>query len=207
MTAATPGPARSPGRPEQREALLAGLLEHVLREGVATLSLRPLAAALGTSDRMLLYYFGTRDGLLVAVLGAVGEQLQTGLAAALPGDPVPPARLLADAWAALQAPEVEAHLRLYMEISGLAVRDREPFRSVVAQVAEGWLQWVAQRLDVPPDQRQAAAAGVLALVDGLLLTRFATCPGQADQASAWLVDALDRAPSAQVTPAPSPPRG
>lgn len=194
MAAATPGPGRAPGRPEQREALLAGLVEHVLREGVATLSLRPLAAALGTSDRMLLYYFGTRDGLLVAVLGAVGEQLQAGLAAALPEDRVSPARLVTDAWGALQAPGVEAHLRLYLEISGLAVRGREPFRTVTGSVVDGWLQWVAQRLDVPPEQRQATAAGVLAVVDGLLLTRFVTHPGQADQASAWIVDALDRSP-------------
>ena len=64
-----------PGRPEQRAALLDGVVEHVLREGVATLSLRPLAAALGTSDRMLLYYFGTRDKLLVAALAEVRRTL------------------------------------------------------------------------------------------------------------------------------------
>lgn len=191
MTSASPRPARVPGRPEQREALLAGLVEHVLREGVATLSLRPLAAALGTSDRMLLYYFGSRDGLLVAVLGVVGAQLQAGLGAALPGDRVRPARLVTDAWAALRAREVEAHLRLYLEISGLATRGREPFRTVVGQIADGWLQWVADRLDVPPEQRQATAAGVLAVIDGLLLTRFVTHPEQADQAAAWLVPLLE----------------
>src|SRR3712207_9449230 len=91
--------AREPG---QREAYLAGAVEHVLREGVTTLSLRPLAAALGTSDRMLLYYFGSRDELLAAVLGAVGEQLQAGLAAALPDGAVPPGRLLPVLWASVQ---------------------------------------------------------------------------------------------------------
>ena len=64
-------PTSARGRPEQRAALLDGVVEYVLREGVATLSLRPLAAALGTSDRMLLYYFDSRDRLLVAVLTAV----------------------------------------------------------------------------------------------------------------------------------------
>src|SRR3712207_6897642 len=104
------------GRPEQREAFLSGAVEHVLRHGVATLSLRPLAAALGTSDRMLLYYFGSREQLLTAVLGAVGEQLQTQFAAPLPADPVSPAALVRGLATALQAPAAESSLRLYVEV-------------------------------------------------------------------------------------------
>lgn len=192
MTAASPAGPRPPGRPEQREALLAGLVDHVLREGVGTLSLRPLAAAVGTSDRMLIYYFSSRDGLLAAVLGAVGEQLRTGLTGALPVDRVPPDRLVASAWELVQDPSLEPHLRLYLEVCGPAVRGREPFRRVAGQVAEAWLAWVGERLDVPPAQTREAAAGVLAVVDGLLLLRFMTGAGAADAAAAWLVGALAR---------------
>jgi len=56
------------GRPEQRQAFLSGAVKHVLRHGASGLSLRPLAAALGTSDRMLLYSFGSREHLLETVL-------------------------------------------------------------------------------------------------------------------------------------------
>ena len=192
MSGTSPRAERAPGRPEQRAALLAGLVDHVLREGVSSLSLRPLAAAVGTSDRMLLYYFGTRDQLLVAVLGAVGEQLAERLAAALPAEPVPPAQLLDEVRTALGEPGVEAHLRLYVEISGLAARGREPFRTVAARVAEGWLGWVADRLDVPADERRRAAAGVLAVVDGLLLLRFVLAPDAAEDAAAWLTATLAR---------------
>lgn len=192
MASASPPADRLPGRPEQREALLAGLVDHVLREGVATLSLRPLAAAVGTSDRMLLYYFGSRDGLLAAVLDAVGRQLQDGLTGGLAAERVPPARLLASAWSLVQDPSVEPHLRLYLEVCGLAVRGREPFRTVARQVAEGWLEWVGERLDVPPEQARDAAAGVLAVVDGLLLLRFVAVAGASDAAAAWLAEALGR---------------
>lgn len=187
MSASSP---RSPGRPEQRAALLAGLVDHVLREGVSSVSLRPLAAAVGTSDRMLLYYFGTRDQLLAAVLGAVGEQLAERLAAALPAEAVPPAQLLDQVWTALGAPGIEAHLRLYVEISGLAARGREPFRTVAARVAEGWVGWVADRLDVPAGERRGAAAAVLTVVDGLLLMRFVLARDAADDAAAWLAARL-----------------
>lgn len=167
-----------------------GAVEHVLRHGVATLSLRPLAAALGTSDRMLLYYFGSRESLLEAVLGAVGAQLQAGLEAALPARPIPPATLLSAIWTASSSPETEAHLRLYLEISGLAVRGREPFRTVAADVSRRWLEWTAAHLDVPADERHRAAAGVLAVVDGLLLTRFVAPGGTAAAAASWLAPRL-----------------
>ncbi len=177
---------RARGRPEQRAAFLDGAVEHALRTGVSTLSLRPLAAALGTSDRMLLYYFGTRDRLLVEVLDVVGRRLQEHLAGALPGAPMPADELLARLDGALADPAADAAVRLYVEISGQAARGVEPFRSAAAAVAAGWLDWIGPRLDVPAGERAEAAAGVLAVVDGLLLMRFLTSAETAAVAGDWL---------------------
>jgi AcrR family transcriptional regulator len=174
----------------QRKAFLAGTVAHLLRHGVATLSLRPLAAALGTSDRMLLYYFGTREQLLAAALDEVGRQLREALVAALPPVRVRPAQLVGQAWTALQAPATEPHLRLYLEVSGLTARGREPFGTAAGEVARAWLGWVAERLDVPPERRDAAAAGVLGVLDGLLLLRFVVDRRHADAAAAWLGEAI-----------------
>ncbi|MGY1752267.1 hypothetical protein [Blastococcus sp. SYSU D01042] len=179
------------GRPEQRAALLDGVVEYVLREGVATLSLRPLAAALGTSDRMLLYYFGSRDRMLVLVLTAVGERLRAGLEAVTPAQRAAPGRLLAALRAAFELDGAEPILRLYVEVSGLAARGREPFGAIAAAIAEDWLSWAEQRLDVPAPRRRSAAAGVLAVVDGLLLLRFVAGETAYEQAADWLAGTLD----------------
>ncbi len=184
------GAAPPRGRPEQRVAFLAGTVEHVLDHGVATLSLRPLAAALGTSDRMLLYYFGSRDRLLIAVLAEVGAQLEGHLAEVLPDRAMPPAELLLVAEAALRAAHVDRHLRLYVEMSGLAARGREPFHTVAATVTEGWRTWLGDRLDVAPGERAAATAGVLAAIDGLLLLRYLVSPEVAGLAVGWLATEL-----------------
>ena len=53
---------------QARERLLAAAVRHALDAGIADLSLRQFAAAIGTSHRMLLYHFGSREGLLVANL-------------------------------------------------------------------------------------------------------------------------------------------
>ena len=182
MTSTSPG--------DQREVFLDGLVAYVLEHGVGTLSLRPLAAALGTSDRMLLYYFGTREQLLVAVLERVTQQLHGALAAAVPAEPIPPHRLLEQLFAAAAAPDLRAPLRLYVEISGLTAQGREPFASAARGIAEAWLQWTADRLDVPAPQRPAAAAGLLAAVDGLLLVTFVVGDDVAQQAGGWLLQAL-----------------
>ena len=87
-------------------------------------------------------------------------------------------------------PDNEAHLRLYVEISGLAARGQEPFRTTAAAVARDWLGWTAARLAVPDDERHRAAAGVLAVLDGLLLTRFVTGEEAAQEAAMWLGVAL-----------------
>ena len=52
----------------RRDALLAACTDHVLAEGLIGLSLRPLAKAVGTSDRMLIYHFGSRAGLVAAII-------------------------------------------------------------------------------------------------------------------------------------------
>jgi AcrR family transcriptional regulator len=52
----------------RRDWLLRACTDHVLSEGLIGLSLRPMAKAVGTSDRMLIYHFGSRDGLVAAVI-------------------------------------------------------------------------------------------------------------------------------------------
>src|ERR1700730_18018068 len=64
---------------QPRDRLLAAAVEQAMRSGIADLSLRELAAAIGTSHRMLLYHFGSREGLLAAVTLAVEEAERTAL--------------------------------------------------------------------------------------------------------------------------------
>lgn len=56
---------------EAREALLERVVAHYAEHGIRDTSLRSLAAAIGTSQRMLHYHFGSREDVLVAVIDAV----------------------------------------------------------------------------------------------------------------------------------------
>jgi AcrR family transcriptional regulator len=176
------------GRPEQRLAFLSGAVNYVLQHGASGLSLRPLAAALGTSDRMLLYYFGSREHLLETVLDRVGDGLVAALPEAVSVGRSHPEVLVRAVWSVARDPAVEPALRLYVEIMGQAAAQVAPFPAVARRVAHRWLNWAQDRVDVPVAERQDAAAGVLATVDGLLILHLAVGSEVADGAARRLLD-------------------
>ncbi len=51
-----------------RDVLLEKVLDYFIGHGVRDVSLRTLAANIGTSHRMLIYHFGSREKLLTAVV-------------------------------------------------------------------------------------------------------------------------------------------
>lgn len=59
---------------DARDALLGRALSYYAEHGIRDTSLRTLAAAIGTSQRMLNYHFGSREDLLAAVIDAVASQ-------------------------------------------------------------------------------------------------------------------------------------
>ena len=63
---------------DRRQVLAEGATDYVLEHGLLDLSLRPLAAALGTSDRMLLYHFGDKLNLVATILRALERPLGEG---------------------------------------------------------------------------------------------------------------------------------
>src|SRR5439155_13396737 len=94
-----------PVNPNRRSETLGRAAEYVLDHGLAGLSLRPLAAALGTSPRMLLYDFGSKQRLVVDVLAEIRRREERLFDAHV--------ETLEDVWRWIAAPEREAFLRLF----------------------------------------------------------------------------------------------
>src|SRR3982751_576466 len=66
-----------------REELLTAAVDHCCEHGLADLSLRRLGTSIGSSHRMLIYHFGSRDGLVTAIVREVQERQREALAADL----------------------------------------------------------------------------------------------------------------------------
>jgi AcrR family transcriptional regulator len=186
----TAAPAASPGKapsPRQEE-LLERAYRYVLTHGLADLSLRPLAKAIGSSPRVLLYLFGSKDGLIRALLdrarqdelAAIGA-LQEDLYPADPADLSHPADLADTAlqvWQWLADPAHRLLLGLWAEAYSRSLADPAgPWAGFAAQTVADWLELLATR-QPPSVRRSAAGAGqrtaVLAVLRGAMLDLLAT---------------------------------
>jgi AcrR family transcriptional regulator len=181
--------AGSPRRAELLDACYGYLLEH----GLTGLSLRPLAAATGTSPRVLLYLFGSKEDLVRDLLArARREQIALVASALDPGTARGGFEALADRlWNLLSAPEQRAMVRLTYEAFLRSVsRDPGPWQGFAAETARDWLGLLIRaQPDAPRDVAEATATRTLALIRGLLLDLLAgEDPGRvtsAVQAGPW----------------------
>src|SRR5579871_5164324 len=73
----------------RKQELLDALIGYLTQHGLADLSLRPMAAATGTSARLLIFHFGSKEQLLIEVLGEMQSRLQRSFGEVLAAEPTP----------------------------------------------------------------------------------------------------------------------
>ena len=179
---------------ERRDALAEAATEYVLEHGIAGLSLRPLAAALGTSDRMLVYHFGSKDALVAGVIERSNDRSVAALRE------LPPARTpraaVAALWRVWQRPVIARCLCVYAQSAALGLLGEEPYLSAARRSNEVWGSAVSDfmvRSGVPP--RRAARVGELvdATLFGLVLDQPVDAGARhVDQVVRDLADAVQR---------------
>jgi AcrR family transcriptional regulator len=173
-----------PDEPQPPSARRSELLElayaYVLRHGLAGMSLRPLAEAVGSSPRVLLFLFGSKDDLVRALIGrSRSEELE--LLADVRAAGGGPAEAVTRLWDWLAAPERSGLLRLWVEGYGRSLVEPDgPWAGFATEGVHDWLALLGEILG-PPDAATRATA-VLAVLRGALLDLLAT--GDADRTTA-----------------------
>jgi AcrR family transcriptional regulator len=173
---ASGGRVKEPG-PSARARLLAAVIEHFTTEGLADQSLRRIAEAIGSSHRMLLYHFGSKDGLLLEVVRAVEARTQVRLAAF--GEEAGGAtdELIRRMWGSLSDPALGDFERLFFALYGRALQGDESIRPLLKDDIEHWLDAnaaLSAPLGVPEEVARTHARLGLAVTRGLLLDLLAT---------------------------------
>jgi len=160
-----------------RDTLLEEAIEFSARHGLSGVSLRQMAEALGTSHRMLIYHFGSKEGLLLAIVKEI-EARQRDQMAALDADPtLSPAEQLRRMWRQLADPAMWPHERLFFEVYGQALQGRAHTTQLLETVVDSWLEpatVIMQRTGSTKREARANARLGLAVVRGLLLDLLAT---------------------------------
>ena len=171
MTGERSNPA--PQADVRRTALAERMADYLLDHGLTAGSLRPLAEAAGLSDRMLIYYFGTKEAAIEAALASGAERLRIDLEATQLGPPANADQVSRRLTGFILAEERRPVMTLWTEIAARAARGHAPYDRIAPMIAQGFLEWVMPQLDVPEPQRRDEAIRVLAQLDGLALLKGA----------------------------------
>ena len=151
----------------KKEEIIQCVAQHLVTRGFEESGIRALAASAGVSDRMLMYYFETKEELIAQALLLLAEGMNASLDQLIPQRRAS-ARQIVEALTASdnQNDLQRSVLMLWFEIVGLAIRGAEPYRSTAKQILEGYEQWIGNKL--PPDQSHRAHE-LLAQIEGQIM--------------------------------------
>jgi AcrR family transcriptional regulator len=156
----------------RRAAIVERLADHVLANGLVSASLRPLAKAAGTSDRMLLYYFTDKVEIISATIGRIAERMTVELAARTAPQPLPLDALVQHLSAIVLEQQFWPYMCVWLELAGRAGRGDPDFTPIAAQIGQGFLVWGAMQLDASDeDTRARDAARLLVIIEGMVLVK------------------------------------
>lgn len=159
----------------RREELLERAYGYALEHGLASLSLRPLAEAIGSSPRVLLFLFDSKDGLVRALLERARADELDFLRSAPADDLAAAARRV---WEWLAAPERRGLLTLWVEAYARSLVEPDgPWGGFAARTVDDWLDLLAAAQPVASSRTAAGAAertAVLAVLRGAMLDVLAT---------------------------------
>jgi AcrR family transcriptional regulator len=150
-------------------------VDYVLANGITDLSLRPLAKALKTNARMLVYHFGSREGLMREILAGLRAREDAKIQAWFENGRKP--RTISDFlcwyWRRISTPDAQAAGRLIFELYALALRNPRDYPGVLEDPLVYWRKLV-RRAGVESKISKAEATLFLAAMRGLLLDFCAT---------------------------------
>lgn len=162
-----------------RQRYLEAVVEHILVEGRTDLPLVSMAAAAGTSDRMLVYYFKTRDALLTEAIQSIRTRRRRRLAKmlALIATSETPAAGLETVLRWATGDENAADTRLFYDAAARSFHDDEPFAVFVTDSIRDWVfegAAAARSLGVEEDRARTFGTLLGALAPSLAADRLTT---------------------------------
>jgi AcrR family transcriptional regulator len=166
----------------RRRELVGRIADALLADGVAALPLRDLAARVGVSDRMLLYYFEDKAALVEASIAELAVRLDKVLSEAREPGRHPPAKVMRDTADFMALPGVAPFRAVWADILARGGRDEAPFGDIARRLVEGAVGDIEARLTIADvKSRRRMAGAILAAIEGVWLVGM-VAPGTTEDA-------------------------
>jgi len=156
--------------PLSREVLLPKLAAYVLEHGLGGASLRPLAKAAGTSDRMLIYHFDNKETLIADLLEYIASIYSAALEAALAGErPTTRQEVLARILAQGREPMMQPFMVLWWEIVAGSARGLPGYKQAAGEMMTRQLAFLETQMPEDDPEPEAGARYLLTMIEGTLM--------------------------------------
>ncbi|MGB6385639.1 MAG: TetR/AcrR family transcriptional regulator [Terriglobales bacterium] len=150
-------------RPEE---LLDAIVGYIAKKGVAGLSLRPLAKAVHSSPRVLLYYFGSKEKLVSKAIARLRVRQRAGFGKMREASYDRPSDACRAIWMQMSAPESESAFKLSFEVYALALRHPRRLADFLHSSVEDWLEFLSEPLLRQGRSKEEARAFATIVVAG-----------------------------------------
>lgn len=183
-----------------REQLLQRVMAFAVSDGIAEKSLREIALGAHSSHRMLLYHFGSRGGLLAAIVAAMEAQ-QRAVMAAIADDARTPREVMIGLWEQVSGEDLRPFVRLFFEVFGLVAQAAPGTEGLRETLTRPWLTEaaaLAEKIGLGSDPAELRLG--VAVTRGLLLDLVAGADRtEVDASYRRFVELYERANSASTT--------
>ena len=171
------------------------MVAYIAKIGVAELSLRPLAKAVKSSPRVLLYYFGSKEKLVARAIQRLRELQRAGFGKMREARYEQPSDACRAIWKQMSAPESELAFKLSFETYAMALRHPKQFADYLHSSVEDWLEFLSEPLLRKGYQKEGARAFATVVIAGFRGFMLDYCAShdreRVDQAVELWLKALD----------------
>lgn len=152
----------------RKQELQDKMAEHILSNGLQAISLRSLAKAAGTSDRMLLHYYQDKEELMTEVLTQISDNLITILEQAQT-TPIPFNQLVPHLYLLIKEPVVKPYIQLWLELIALASKKEDPYFSIAKQIGDSFIQYCSELIQADEEEKEKLAPLTFIIVEGIAM--------------------------------------
>jgi AcrR family transcriptional regulator len=178
-------------REETQQQMINLTAEYILEKGLYELSLRPLAKYLGTSDRMILHYFRTKDELVRQSLSEILHRT-IGLVNLKQTEKIGPSEFIKMLPSIIKDPQLRPYFRLWIELASYQKTRLDLGEDYVQEMIGRIRSWIKEVVDLPENEYGHDATSFLLLVieGSILLDSYAQDP-VIEEAQKWMLENLN----------------
>jgi AcrR family transcriptional regulator len=149
--------------------LLERVTNYILEQGLQELSLRPLAETLGTSARMLIYHFGSKEQLIIEAVKNAQRKQQALLQQQIVSSKST-SKTLQNFWGWLSSDEVAPYARLLYDLEVQVMNGDGRYREFAKEIIDNWETFIQTSINGKPEQARL----IVGVMNGLLMDRLVT---------------------------------